>query len=559
MKPINEEKFYIYLRKSTEGEDRQVQSIDRQADEVERLVKSRFLNVIEVFQESRSAMIPANRPEFSKMIKGIKSGKANGIICWHINRLARNPLESGIVQQLLEDGKIKRIITKDRDYTAADNAIIFSVESSLATQYSKDLGKMVKSGMEKKVNQGIFPLKAPIGYLNTKMAEHGSNYIIKDPDRFEVIRIIWEMILSEQYSVNQILNYVTNNISMRPAAPKNKSGKFGLSWLYHMFQNPFYAGLFRYNGQLYSGKHEAIVSLEEFDKVQRILGREGRPRKQKHFFAYTGLMTCEECGCAITATKKSKFVKSENKTHDYVYYYCSQRKRGVSCLSRKILTEQELEEQIIQQLDNVTLSENFVKVAIAIINSDSESDRIQQEKIKEIQKRELQSIEREIKNLLQVRLSELISDEEYCQEKTTRENKKMMLTQKIDQAKSSPLFISKEIEDKFSTLKNLKERFLYATPEERRKLFSGIGENCMLFGEKLNISKPDWLEVLQKEKQKAEAEIAWLELETYIDLESFSTHFRDVFPMMCALLDDVRTKLQGKESTTITIPKSQMM
>src|ERR1043165_1295252 len=215
MKNHQNEKYYIYLRKSSEGEDRQVQSIERQADEVQKLVLYQGLNIAGTFQESRSAMMPFNRPEFTRMIKGIKAGKANGIVCWHINRLARNPLESGIIQQLLEDGKIDRIVTKDREYTSADNAIIFSVESSLATQYSKDLGKMVKSGMEKKVSQGIYPSKAPFGYLNTKMAEHGSNYIIKDPERFDIIRKIWDMILTEKYAPSQILEMITKETGLK--------------------------------------------------------------------------------------------------------------------------------------------------------------------------------------------------------------------------------------------------------------------------------------------------------------------------------------------------------
>src|SRR5882724_10429001 len=350
MKTRSNLKYYTYLRKSSEGEDRQVQSIERQADEIDKMISYQKLKVVGAFQECKSAMIPENRPEFSKMVKGIKAGKANGTICWHINRLARKPLESGIIQQLLEDGKIQSIITKDREYATADNAIIFSVESSLATQYSKDLGKMVRSGMDKKASQGIAPFKAPIGYLNTKMAEHGTNYIIKDPERFEIVRQIWDMILSRQYTTSKILQIVMSKTVLMPSlAQSAKLRKLGLSGLYNLLSNPFYAGLFYYKGQLIRGKHEPMITMNEFDTVQELLGRKGNSRYQKHKFTYTGIITCGECGCAITATKKSKLIKSNHLYKSYTYYYCTQRKRDVECLSRRILTVEELENQIVEE------------------------------------------------------------------------------------------------------------------------------------------------------------------------------------------------------------------
>jgi site-specific DNA recombinase len=368
MKTTTNLKYYTYLRKSSEGEERQVQSIERQFDEVEKLIQYQGLKVVDKFQESRSAKIPFNRPEFTKMIKGIKTGKANGIICWHFNRLSRNPMESGIIQQLLEDGKIKSIVTKDREYTAADNSIIISVESSLATQYSKDLGKMVKSGMDKKVSQGIAPIKAPLGYLNTKMAEHGSNYIVKDKERFAIVRQIWDMALSKQYSTSKILDYVLNKSGLM--ARKNHGKRLGIltiSGLYSLLTNPFYTGLFLYKGKLYKGNHEPMITMAEFEAVQELLGRKGNARYYKHEFTYTGIMKCSYCGCAITATRKSKLMRSTGLYKSYTYYYCTQRKKKLPCIARKILTVNELENKIVQEMQSVTVSKPFFDLAFRIL------------------------------------------------------------------------------------------------------------------------------------------------------------------------------------------------
>lgn len=547
MNSLTNLKYYIYLRKSSEGEDRQVQSIERQADEVHKLINHDGLQVVGTFQECKSAMIPENRPEFKKMVRGIKTGKANGIICWHLNRLARNPLESGIIQQLLEDGKIQSIITRDREYTSADNAIIFSVESSLATQYSKDLGKMVRSGMDKKASQGIAPFKAPIGYLNTKMAEHGSNYIIKDPDRFDIIRQIWDMILSRQYTTSKILEIVVNETGLKPRPPhRGKLGQLTLSGVYSLLTNPFYTGLFYYRGQLIAGKHEPMITMAEFDSVQELLGRKGNSRYQKHKFTYTGIMKCGECGCAITATKKSKLIKSNQLYKNYTYYYCTQRKQGVTCLSRKILTVDELENQIVEEMQSTSISDSFFNLAVEIVKQNSEYLKSQVETIEQQQKKEIINIEKEVKNLLQLRISDVITDGEFQQEKQTRENKLAVINLKLEESKRHPYYLLTEIESKLKELVNLEERFISASEEGRRKIFLTLGENYLLNGKKLSVIKPLWLQTIAKNKKSVESELLRFELGKYIDVNTFSIYFKDMFPLMCALVEEVGTAIKGK-------------
>jgi site-specific DNA recombinase len=535
-------KYYIYLRKSSESDEKQIQSIERQADEVHKLVTYQGLEITGTFQESRSAMTPNNRPEFIKMIRGLKAGKANGIICWHINRLARNPLESGIIQQLLEDGKIQSIITKDREYTSADNAIIFSVESSLATQYSKDLGKMVKSGMEKKVSLGLAPIKAPIGYINTKTAEHGSNYIIKDKERFDIVRRIWDMMLTGLYVPSKILQIIVNETNLKPyTSRKAVTASLSRSGIYKILTNPFYAGLFIYKGQLYQGKHEPMITVEEFDKVQQILGRDGKPRQHKFQYAYTGIMTCAECGSAITATTKFKMVKSTGLNKSYTYYYCTNRKVGKNCQSRQPLTVKELEEQIISEVENVSITELFLQVAKEALKKNAGELIEQAYKIELQQIKQIQLIEKELKNLLQLRIANEISDIEYQAEKQIREMKLLGFKENIKRNKSNPLFLFKEIEEKLLTLVNLSNRYQKSAELERRKIFLSIGENYILEGKKLSIIKPKWLSELQKIKKDLDLRIPWFELREHVDTPTFYAYFGDLNLLLLPLVDSIRT------------------
>src|SRR3989344_8654721 len=87
-------KYFLYARKSSESEDRQMASIESQIVELQKIAREYGLEVADIYSESRSAKEPG-RPVFNEMLQDIQAGKANGIICWKLNRLARNPIDGG--------------------------------------------------------------------------------------------------------------------------------------------------------------------------------------------------------------------------------------------------------------------------------------------------------------------------------------------------------------------------------------------------------------------------------------------------------------------------------
>jgi DNA invertase Pin-like site-specific DNA recombinase len=88
-------KYFVYCRKSTESDDRQILSIDSQRDELERAFFGRpDMEIVEIFKESFSAKAPG-RTIFNEMLARIEQGEAEGIISWHPDRLARNSIDGG--------------------------------------------------------------------------------------------------------------------------------------------------------------------------------------------------------------------------------------------------------------------------------------------------------------------------------------------------------------------------------------------------------------------------------------------------------------------------------
>src|SRR3972149_10691011 len=163
-------RYFLYARKSTDVEDKQVLSIEAQIDELRMLAKRENLSIVEEFIEKRSAKIPG-RPIFNDMLSRIQNGEAQGIVCWKIDRLSRNPVDSGRISWLLQQGTIAKIVTHDRAYLPHDNVLLMSVEFGMANQYIRDLSVNVTRGLRQKARMGIYPSTAPLGYLNDPRSE----------------------------------------------------------------------------------------------------------------------------------------------------------------------------------------------------------------------------------------------------------------------------------------------------------------------------------------------------------------------------------------------------
>src|SRR3989344_4351111 len=181
-------RYFLYARKSTDVEDKQVLSIEAQLAELRLLAKREGLHMVEEFVEKKSAKQPG-RPLFNDMLLRIQKGEVQGVVCWKLDRLARNPVDGGQIQWLLQEGTIGHIRTHDHSHYPSDNVLMMSVEFGMANQFIRDLSSNVKRGLRLKVSQGEFPSTAPVGYLNDIRAKT----IVVDRRKSKVIRAAFEL------------------------------------------------------------------------------------------------------------------------------------------------------------------------------------------------------------------------------------------------------------------------------------------------------------------------------------------------------------------------------
>ena len=102
------EKYFIYARKSTDVEDKQVLSIEAQVAELRKYARDNGLFVVDTIIEKKSAKVPG-RPKFGSMLARIEAGEASGIIAWHPDRLARNSIDGGQIVYLLDQTHLQSL------------------------------------------------------------------------------------------------------------------------------------------------------------------------------------------------------------------------------------------------------------------------------------------------------------------------------------------------------------------------------------------------------------------------------------------------------------------
>lgn len=514
-------RYFIYARKSSESEDRQIQSIPDQVDRMKRLAGEgeHKLHIVEIYTEQKSAKAPGNRPVFEEMLKRIEVGDAEGILCWQLNRLSRNPIDSGRVQWMLQNSTIKLIQTIEREYRPEDNALLFSVESGMANQYIQELRRNAVRGMQSKLEKGWYPGSAPIGYLN--VGEQGDATITRDPARFDAIRKMWDLMLTGVHTPPQILKIVNDEWGFMTRKTKRTGGKqLSRSNLYKMFTNPFYAGNMEFNGQTYPGKHEPMITWTEYDRVQMLLGRKGKPRPKKHTFAFTGFIRCGECGCLITAETKRKVIKGSGEVRGYTYYHCTRRRPDIECSQRTNIRVDRLEAMIVDMMSRYTILPEFRDWALEVLRENHEAEVEARNKIYETQQRRIVAAQRELDNLVGMRIRDLINDEGFVANRDELHREIVRLQAELRETESRAEKWVDLAEKGFNFATHARQAFINGDMETKKTILMALGQNPTIKDGNLSIQANEWLQPIAESYHALETEYQGLEPSQVLDNEA---------------------------------------
>src|SRR3989344_3981969 len=407
-------KYIIYARKSTEDEDRQILSIEAQLFELREFAAKEKLETVASFQEAKTAKEPG-RIKFAEMLSFLEQGKADGIISWHPDRLARNSVDGGKIIHFVDRGLIRSLKFPCFWFEPTPQGLfMLNIAFGQSKYFVDNLRENVKRGLRQKIRNGVWPSWAPVGYCNNPK----TRVIDVDTEKAPKVKKVFEMYATGAYPLNSLANWCEKKKLLT-----NAGNKISLSNVQHILQNPFYIGLMRYKGEVFEGTHEPLISKKLFDKCQEVMEKRGKVRPdRKHNFAFLGLMKCALCGCSITA----QYAKGNGGI--YTYYRCT-KKRG-AC-QEKYLGENQLVEQIKNFLQKVSLSSQDTEKVLAAL--DMEEKRAKEQAKGEVinLKNQLSQVETKLQKLLDAYLDDAFTQKEYTAKKDILISQKVALNEKI--------------------------------------------------------------------------------------------------------------------------------
>ena len=266
------------------------------------------------------------------------------VVAHKLDRLYRNFTDQVRLEEEL--GVRARYVLGDMP-DSPQGQLLRDVQLSVAKFYLGNLQEEVKKGLAEKASQGGWTCHAPLGYLNDKE----TRTIYPDPLRAPLVRHAFERYATGIVSLSDL----ANELEAMGLSQVRSGRKVYASSLHWLLRNPAYCGIVRYKENLYQGKHEPLISVELFEKVQKVFepNRNGN-KEQTHLFALRDFLYCAECGCKITAEKQK----------GYVYYRCTHGKGRELCTDRAYTREEKLLEQVERILATIEIGPDILEALV---------------------------------------------------------------------------------------------------------------------------------------------------------------------------------------------------
>jgi DNA invertase Pin-like site-specific DNA recombinase len=561
--------YDAYTRKSSESEDRQVQSIERQKDDIKEIIERENLTLFgEIIEETKSAF-SLGREGFTALVKRTQKGKVNAWLCWHANRLSRNPVDAGTIIHLMDIGKLHHIRTQSRTYynTPADKMML-QIEFTMSKKDSDDKSLAVRSGLKKRYKNGYPTGRAPLGFLNDKTQEKGNRHWTIDFDRYEKVKLLFSKYLEGKDSLNSITKYAQKVLELTTVESKKQGGILVCRSLVHYtLKNPIYAGFFyakdehseRRNLHTLSENIPRVISEEKHVQILNMFGDKAHINVQSHQTPYKGFIVgskggyigadykfqvicdckkkfafrnknvCPECSTKLVNMKNPKYLR-------YSYFYNVQRRktRGIKA---KCISEAQVDKFLIdffeEHLEVSDVCKDWIKYHVDILHDEELETR---KRLVDVKKKELKSLHGKKAKLKKLFLNEVIDFETFKHDVKELEEVLNNKNTEYNYAENWHILVK----DIFDTLHNFKEIIKKADYFSKKKLLKLLSSNLVWNEEKLLINKGVWLSAYIKGLKLILIEFNKFEPENYVDFKGLNSVLDVRCPSLLSYLDKIR-------------------
>jgi site-specific DNA recombinase len=303
-------KAVAYARVSSKEQEKEGFSIPAQQKLLRGYAEANRLKIVQDYVDIETAK-QTGRTNFEEMVRFLRRrDDIHIVLVEKTDRLYRNLKDWVTMDELeIEIHIVKEGVVLSRDSKSSEK-FVHGIKVLMAKNYIDNLSEEARKGQQEKAEQGIWPTKAPLGYLNITGA-NGKKIIELDPDSAPIIIGLFEW-------------YATGTISLKEAAERARSAGLvhrrngtpvPVSSVHKILSTRLYTGEFDWNGNRYKGIHRPLVTRDLWERVQNMLAeRNARKVQSPRDFAFSGLIRCGHCNCAMVGELKKK---------RYVYYHCS--------------------------------------------------------------------------------------------------------------------------------------------------------------------------------------------------------------------------------------------
>lgn len=367
----------IYSRVSSEEQMKGL-SPEVQKEACAKWAKENGYQVLGVFEDGgKSGTKTVGRDGLEDMIIFCQEENVNAALVVDTDRIARNEIDHFFIKNELRKSKTQLIATNQPLVNdSAEGQFFETILAGTNAFYSRLLGRKVKKSLEKKCQIGDFPGWAPLGYINVNRgSEEKPHKVVEiDHEKGHFITEMFRLYSTGNYPVDTLVDMM---YEMGLRSKNNK--RVYRTVLYAILKNPFYIGMFRYNGSIIKGNHPPLTTPEIFDTCQRIscLHNQNACRRRKYSWLLNGFAYCQEHNarlCGDWSRKKSK-----------AYYHGSVLK---GCRDYTPLGD--LESQVVEELGKIQFTEEFTQMII-----DKAKDLVNRSK--EAKQTDIQAVQNAIK------------------------------------------------------------------------------------------------------------------------------------------------------------------
>lgn len=338
----------IILARVSSKDQEEGQSIPAQVRRLTEYAERKKIEVEKVFQITESSS-KETRKQFDEIIKLVRKHKDKvALITDTVDRLQRSFRETPLLDEMRRQGKLElHFLRKGLVINQESNSaqlLQWDIGVLFASSYVRQLSDNVKRSKEQSVRNGEWICKAPIGYKNITLP-NGKKTIEVDSDTAPYVIKMFELYASGLYSLKKI------EAKIAEMGLRNSLGNpIKANQVDFILNNPFYYGEMKVKGQLYAHNYPSLVTQALYDEVQAVKKGHGKAPVQYAGkpMLFRGLITCDECGCAVTGDiKKGK----------YVYYSCNNAK---GTCKKAWIREEVLLDPLLSYFDQIQLPNDVV-------------------------------------------------------------------------------------------------------------------------------------------------------------------------------------------------------